>query len=101
MAEHVIDRDEEPRIFSASDHGVASHLAERVSIVCPVNAIRRASWAGEIEEAVPDIRNTRSLSRVIPCTASATDEVGTSTMTSTLPVSYHSRAMLEPTSGLF
>jgi hypothetical protein len=34
-------------------------------------------------------------------TASATEEVGTSAMTSTLPVSYHSRAMLDPMSGLF
>ena len=40
-------------------------------------------------------------SRVIWLTASATAEFGTSTITSTLSTSYHCRAMLEPTSGLF
>ena len=34
-------------------------------------------------------------------TASATDEVGTSMMTSTPSRSYHCRAMAAPTSGLF
>ena len=34
-------------------------------------------------------------------TASITDDVGTSTITSTLSTSNHWRAMLEPTSGLF
>ncbi len=42
-----------------------------------------------------------SFSLVISLTASATDEVGTSTITSTLSTSYHWRAMFEPTSGLF
>ncbi len=40
-------------------------------------------------------------SLVIWLIASATEEVGTSTITSTPSVSYHLRAMLEPTSGLF
>src|SRR6266581_8592666 len=51
--------------------------------------------------AAPDTRNALLFSRVIWLIASAIDEVGTSTMTSTLSTSYHWRAMLEPTSGLF
>jgi hypothetical protein len=38
---------------------------------------------------------------VIWLTASATPEFGTSTITSTLSVSYHCRAIAEPTSALF
>jgi hypothetical protein len=53
------------------------------------------------EDAAPDTRNALPLSFVIWLTASATPEFGTSTMTSTLSTSYHWRAMLEPTSGLF
>ena len=49
----------------------------------------------------PDIRKTRSLSLLICWMASATDEVGTSTMASTCSWSYHWRAMLAPISGLF
>ena len=36
-----------------------------------------------------------------PATARATEEVGTSTITSTPSTSIHCRAMVEPTSGLF
>src|SRR6476469_10480010 len=43
-------------------------------------------------------RNTLFLSFVIWLTASATPEFGTSTITSTLSVSYHWRAIAEPTS---
>jgi hypothetical protein len=46
-------------------------------------------------------RNTLFLLRTISLTASATEEVGTSTITSTLSVSIHVRAMFDPTSGLF
>ena len=53
------------------------------------------------ESAAPETRNALPFSLVIWFTASATDEVGTSTITSTLSTSYHWRAMLEPTSGLF
>src|SRR3954469_21559059 len=53
------------------------------------------------EVPAPESRNTLFLLLVTSLTASATDEVGTSTMTSTPLVSYHSRAMLEPMSGLF
>ena len=51
--------------------------------------------------AAPETRNTRSFSLTISLTASATDEVGTSTITSTSSTSIHWRTMLEPTSGLF
>src|ERR1044071_2348993 len=47
----------------------------------------------------PDTRNTLFLVLSFPW--SATDEVGTSTMASTAWVSNHSRARLEPMSGLF
>src|SRR6185503_13284157 len=53
------------------------------------------------DEAAPDTRNTFPLSFVIWFTANATPEFGTSTITSTLSVSYHWRAIAEPTSGLF
>src|SRR6476659_7592375 len=53
------------------------------------------------EDAAPETRNALPLSLVIWLTASATPELGTSTITSTLSVSYHWRAMAEPTSGLF
>src|SRR5437868_8138310 len=53
------------------------------------------------ELPAPDGRKTLFLSRVRSFTANATDEVGTSTTTSTPLVSYHSRTMLDPTSGLF
>src|SRR5215831_19497888 len=53
------------------------------------------------EEAAPETRNAFPLSLVIWLTASATPEFGTSTITSTLSVSYHWRAIAEPTSGLF
>src|SRR5882762_10466508 len=52
------------------------------------------------EVAAPDTRKALPFSRVIWLIASAIEEVGTSTMTSTLSTSYHWRAMLEPTSGL-
>ena len=53
------------------------------------------------DEAAPEFRKILFFSRVIWLTASATDEVGTSTITSTPSWSYHWRAMFEPTSGLF
>ena len=52
------------------------------------------------EVAAPEFRNTLFFSRAMPLMASATEEVGTSTIAST-PWSYHWRAMLAPTSGLF
>ena len=59
------------------------------------------SLAVRAEVAAPEFRNAFFFSRVIWFTASATDEVGTSTIASTLSVSNHWRAMLAPTSGLF
>src|SRR2546427_10667319 len=53
------------------------------------------------DDAAPEPRKALPLSFVIWLTASATPELGTSTMTSTLSVSYHWRAIAEPTSGLF
>src|SRR6266704_2852436 len=53
------------------------------------------------EVAAPDTMNALPFSRVIWLIARAIDEVGTSMMRSTLSTSYHWRAMLEPTSGLF
>ena len=53
------------------------------------------------DDAAPDTRNALPLSFVIWFTASATPELGVSTMTSTLSTSYHWRATAEPTSGLF
>ncbi len=53
------------------------------------------------EAAAPETRNTRLVSRAISVTASATDEVGTSTITSTSSTSIHWRTMLEPMSALF
>src|SRR5712691_6444806 len=51
--------------------------------------------------AAPNTINALPFSRVIWLIARAIDEVGTSMMRSTLSTSYHWRAMLEPTSGLF
>ncbi len=51
--------------------------------------------------AAPLLRKAVSLSEVTCCTASATEEVGTSTITSTPSSSIHWRATFEPTSGLF
>ena len=51
--------------------------------------------------AAPETRNTRFFSLTTSVTASATEEVGTSTITSTSSTSIHWRTMLEPTSGLF
>ena len=45
--------------------------------------------------------NALFFSRVTWFTASTTEDVGTSRIRSTLSTSYHWRAMLEPTSGLF
>ncbi len=53
------------------------------------------------EVAAPELMKALPLSLVIWFTASATDEVGTSKMASTLSTSYQVRAMVEPTSGLF
>src|SRR6266404_2405755 len=53
------------------------------------------------DDAAPETRNAFPLSLVIWLTASATPEFGVSTITSTLSVSYHWRAIAEPTSGLF
>ena len=53
------------------------------------------------EVAAPETRKALPLSRVIWLIARATEDVGTSTITSTFSASYHWRAMLEPTSGLF
>jgi len=51
--------------------------------------------------AAPVLTKALPFSREIWLMASATDEVGTSAIMSTPSVSYHLRAMLEPTSGLF
>ena len=53
------------------------------------------------EVAAPVSRKALPFSRVTWLMASATDDVGTSTITSTPSESNHLRAMLEPTSGLF
>ena len=53
------------------------------------------------DAAAPETRNTLFLSRTISLTASATEDVGTSTITSTLSTSIHVRTTFEPTSGLF
>src|SRR5256885_13610464 len=53
------------------------------------------------DAAAPDTRKTLFFSLVMLLTASATEEVGTSTTTSTLSTSNHWRTILEPTSGLF
>ena len=53
------------------------------------------------EVAAPELMKTLSFSRVMSVTASAAEEVGTSTITSTPSSSYHWRAMLEAMSGLF
>jgi hypothetical protein len=62
---------------------------------------RRSHPAMSMVEPAPEMRNTPLFSAVMSATASATDEVGTSTMASTPSASYHSRATLLPTSGLF
>ena len=56
-----------------------------------------------VRSAVPPVELTITLffSLVTSLTARATDEVGTSRIMSTPSESYHLRAMLEPTSGLF
>src|ERR1700704_3508525 len=53
------------------------------------------------EAAAPETRKTLFFSLVMLLTASATEEVGTSTTTSTLSTSYHWRTTFEPMSGLF
>src|SRR5215510_10229351 len=53
------------------------------------------------EDAAPEFRKTLFLSLVMVLTANATEDVGTSTTTSTLSTSYHCRTTLEPMSGLF
>ena len=52
-------------------------------------------------EPAPELMKILFFSRVISLTASAADEVGTSTITSTPSWSYHWRAMFEAMSGLF
>src|SRR5215510_896081 len=54
-----------------------------------------------LEAAAPDTKNTLFFSLLMVFTASAPEEVGTSTTTSTLSTSNHCRTILEPTSGLF
>ena len=51
--------------------------------------------------AAPEMMKALPFSRVSWLMASATDEVGTSKIASTLSTSYQVRAMVEPTSGLF
>ena len=53
------------------------------------------------EAAAPDTRNTLFFSRTIWFTASATEDVGTSTTTSTRSTSSQVRTTLDPTSALF
>src|SRR5208337_4245761 len=52
-------------------------------------------------DAGPTARNILFFSFVTPCTASATDEVGTSRITSTPSRSYHWREIDTARSGLF
>ena len=53
------------------------------------------------EVADPEFSKTLFLSLVMALTARPIEDVGTSRMASTLSTSYHCRAMLEPTFGLF
>src|SRR5258706_14642871 len=53
------------------------------------------------DEAAPETRNALPFSLTIWVTASATPEFGVSTITSTLSVSSHWRAVPDPASGLF
>jgi hypothetical protein len=57
--------------------------------------------AGEVGGGGAGIDEDPVLLRVIWLIASATEEVGTSVITSTPSRSYHCRAMFDPTSGLF
>src|SRR5262245_47848021 len=53
------------------------------------------------DEAATEARNTLFLFLPISLTTNATEEVGTSTMTSTFSLSVQRLAMFAPTSGLF
>src|SRR5581483_9233915 len=70
-------------------------------VVGPVHAVGEHFGPVRSDDAAPEIRKTLFFSRVTSATASATLEVGTSTMASTWSTSNHCRAILEPTSGLF
>src|SRR5689334_16288952 len=67
-------------------------------VQCTVFGLQLAPVSAEV--AAPDTTNTLFFSFVTSLTASATPELGTSTIMSTPSASYHLRAIADPTSGL-
>jgi hypothetical protein len=75
-------------------------MRQRIGVVGPCTVVGEQTSAVSRDDAVPVARKTLLVARVISCTASATAEFGTSTMTSTPSASIQRRAMLAPTSDL-
>src|SRR5712691_2943274 len=100
-AEGVVGGEEEPSAAAGLDDRRAGAVGEHPGVVGPMDGVGEHALPVRSEVAAPDTMNALPFSRVIWLIARAIDEVGTSMMRSTLSTSYHWRAMLEPTSGLF
>ena len=90
VAEGVVGGQEEPGVAAGLDDRAAGAVGEHPGVVGPVDGVGRAGLAGQVGRRRAGVEEGLASSPcVIWLTASATDEVGTSTITSTLSVSYH------------
>ena len=78
VAEGVVGGEEEPGVAAALDHGAAGALGQRVGVVGPVDGVGRACLPVRSDEPAPELMKILFFSLVIWLTASATEEVGTS-----------------------
>ena len=103
VAEGVVGGDEEPGVAAALDHRAAGAMGERVGVVGPVHACSACTCVPVRSDVAGPVKSTiLFFSRATSLTASATDggrHVGDQRRRRRR--SYHWRAMLEPTSGLF
>jgi hypothetical protein len=87
-----------PPVFTTR---LAGAVGQGVGVVGPVHRVVLQALPVRSELAAPEFRKTLFFSFDQRRHASATEEVGTSTIVSTPSRSIHWRAMFAPTSGLF
>ena len=102
VAERVVGGDEEPLLAAVLRDRLAEAVPIGPGVVGPVHGVGRALCARSAARCRrPNRSTTLFFSRAMSPTASATAELGMSTIMSTPSFSYQRRAMPVPMSGLF
>ena len=102
MAEGVVGGEEEPGVAAALDDRLAGAVGQRVGVVGPVDGGRRAGSLGQIGRGrAGDDGRPCSSPRRPPGPPARPTRSARRRSRRPRPASIHSRAMVEPTSGLF